>query len=314
MEYYYGQEADMFIFYRLPKLLFTDPRYKPLPTDAKLLYGMMLDRMGLSRKNHMQDEQGRTYIIFRQEEAMELLGIGKDKAVKIYRALEEAELIERKRRGLTLPDIIYVGRLTPIPETKPAAATSRKAPAPAEREKNAPLNAKKSRSAKRKNRAQQSEKTEIDPPHTFNTNKTEGSKTIYQSYRSTKDGATPETALLPLSGTLSEEEAKSWVTANIDTAYLIEKYPDQKENILGMADIIVDELTSARPAATIGGTARQREDIISRLKEITTDELEAIALKLERREPGNKIYNWRGYLLTSLYYARETSYQVYEEN
>lgn len=50
-EYYYGHEADQYTFYRLPKAMFTDRRYKRLSDSAKILYGMMLDRMGLSIKN-----------------------------------------------------------------------------------------------------------------------------------------------------------------------------------------------------------------------------------------------------------------------
>ena len=54
--YYYGKEADQFTFYRIPKLLFTDTHFKGLSNDAKLLYGLMLDRMSLSIKNGWQDD------------------------------------------------------------------------------------------------------------------------------------------------------------------------------------------------------------------------------------------------------------------
>ena len=49
--YYYGIEADQFSFYRVPRLLIKDERFKGLSSDAKLLYGLMLDRMSLSMKN-----------------------------------------------------------------------------------------------------------------------------------------------------------------------------------------------------------------------------------------------------------------------
>ena len=50
-DYYYGKEADQFSFYRIPRLLIKDERFKGLSNDAKLLYGLMLDRLALSIKN-----------------------------------------------------------------------------------------------------------------------------------------------------------------------------------------------------------------------------------------------------------------------
>lgn len=72
-DYFYGSQAEQFSFYRIPKVLFTDPQFKPLSTDAKVLYGILLDRMSLSVKNHWLDEQSRVYIIFTTEEIMEAL-------------------------------------------------------------------------------------------------------------------------------------------------------------------------------------------------------------------------------------------------
>ena len=59
-DYFYGSQAEQFSFYRIPKVLFTDPQFKPLSTDAKVLYGILLDRMSLSVKNGWLDEQNRT--------------------------------------------------------------------------------------------------------------------------------------------------------------------------------------------------------------------------------------------------------------
>ena len=62
-DYYYGIEAEQFSFYRVPRLLIKDERFKELSSDAKLLYGLMLDRMSLSIKNGWFDEQNRAYIV-----------------------------------------------------------------------------------------------------------------------------------------------------------------------------------------------------------------------------------------------------------
>ena len=109
LDYFYGQSSELFSFYRIPKLLFQDSRFQPLSTDAKTLYGILLDRMSLSVKNHWLDEKSRVYIIFTTEEIMEALSCANQKACRLMIELEkDAGLIERKRQGLGKPSLIYV--------------------------------------------------------------------------------------------------------------------------------------------------------------------------------------------------------------
>lgn len=107
-DYFYGQSGEMFSYFRVPKILFRDIKFKDLSTDAKTLYGILLDRMGLSVKNGWLNEQGRVYIIFPVQEVMDALGCADNKATKLFRELEKFGLIERKRRGLGKPNLIYV--------------------------------------------------------------------------------------------------------------------------------------------------------------------------------------------------------------
>ena len=108
-DYFYGQQAELFSFYRVPKVLFTDEKFSNISSDAKLLYGIMLDRMNLSAKNGWVDELGRVYIIFTIEEVKGALGCAEKKAVKLLHELEnKCGLIERKRIGLGKPNYIYV--------------------------------------------------------------------------------------------------------------------------------------------------------------------------------------------------------------
>lgn len=111
-DYFYGQSGEMFSYFRVPKILFRDIKFKDLSTDAKTLYGILLDRMGLSVKNGWLDEQGRVYIIFPVQEVMDALGCADNKATKLFRELEKFGLIERKRRGLGKPNLIYVKNFT----------------------------------------------------------------------------------------------------------------------------------------------------------------------------------------------------------
>ena len=120
-DYYYGIEAEQFSFYRVPRLLIKDERFKGLSSDAKLLYGLMLDRMSLSMKNGWLDEENRAYIIYTLDTVMEDLGCAKATCVKIMKELDSDNgigLIEKKRRGLGKPDIIYVKNFATIGEAE----------------------------------------------------------------------------------------------------------------------------------------------------------------------------------------------------
>ena len=107
-DYFYGQSGELFSYFRIPKALFQDHRFRQLSTDARTLYGILLDRMSLSAKNGWLDEQGRVYIIYTVREVQESLCCAEHKAVKLFRELEDIDLIERKRRGLGRPSLIYV--------------------------------------------------------------------------------------------------------------------------------------------------------------------------------------------------------------
>ena len=97
-DYYYGNEADQYTFYRLPKVLFTDSRYKTLSDGAKILYGLMLDRMGLSMKNGWLDEQNRVFIYFTLEDVTEQMNCKNDKGVKLLAELDSAACLSASIR------------------------------------------------------------------------------------------------------------------------------------------------------------------------------------------------------------------------
>ncbi len=120
-DYYYGVEAEQFSFYRVPRLLIKDERFRGLSSDAKLLYGLMLDRMALSMKNGWLDDENRAYIIYTIDNMMEDLGCARGTCVKVIKELDSDNgigLIEKKRRGLGKPDIIYVKNFATVLDKK----------------------------------------------------------------------------------------------------------------------------------------------------------------------------------------------------
>ena len=109
LDYFYGQTGELFSFYRIPKALFQEQRFQSLSTDAKTLYGILLDRMSLSVKNGWLDKQNRVFIIFTIEDVKRALCCADNKATKLLRELEKFGLIERKRRGQGKPSLVFSG-------------------------------------------------------------------------------------------------------------------------------------------------------------------------------------------------------------
>ena len=107
-DYYYGQEAEQFNFIKIPQVFFTDEQFVSMSCEAKILYGLMLNRMSLSKKNDWLDKENRVFIIYTVEDVMETMSCAKAKAVKTIKELEDMKLIEKNRRGFGQPTLIYV--------------------------------------------------------------------------------------------------------------------------------------------------------------------------------------------------------------
>ena len=107
-DYYYGPEAEQFAFYRIPKVLFDAEGIKDISTDAKVLYGLMLDRMQLSTRNKWLDEKGRGYIYYSVKQIMAALSVSNKTVTKLLSELESVHLITREKDGFSRPDRIYV--------------------------------------------------------------------------------------------------------------------------------------------------------------------------------------------------------------
>ncbi len=113
-EYFGEKQKGQFEYYRIPKLLFSEKDFYGLSAEAKLLYGMMVDRMGLSGRNGWKDEKGRIYVYYPIGEVKRMFHCGNDKAVKMLKELDVKEgtgLIETIRQGQGKPSRIYVKKI-----------------------------------------------------------------------------------------------------------------------------------------------------------------------------------------------------------
>lgn len=114
-DYFYDDESTQFTFFKIPRQLITDPRFKRLSAGAKLLYGMLLDRMGLSARSGWSDAAGRVYIYYTVKEVCANIGCGRNKAMRLLAELDTSKgigLIERVKQGQGKPDKIFVMHIT----------------------------------------------------------------------------------------------------------------------------------------------------------------------------------------------------------
>ena len=108
MNYFYGAQADQYNFIKIPKELVVGEGFSSLSVQAKILYGMLLDRMGMSYKNKWLDEENRVYIVYSLDDIQSDMTVSKHKAIDCLSELEDVGLIVRRKRGKGLPNQIYV--------------------------------------------------------------------------------------------------------------------------------------------------------------------------------------------------------------
>lgn len=229
-DYFYGQSGEMFSYFRVPKILFRDIKFKDLSTDAKTLYGILLDRMGLSVKNGWLDEQGRVHIIFPVQEVMDALGCADNKATKLFRELEKFGLIERKRRGLGKPNLIYVKNFAD--------------PRFRNREKNGSGAADSAQQETAKSRGNKTE-----------WNKTEGSEP--DPFSSDAEDESDERTRL-----------EAYFMQSLEVDLLLRACPDEEDTIHQIVNLLVDTCSSKRRMLRVAGDDKPAEVVRSRFMKL----------------------------------------------
>lgn len=274
-DYFYGQQSEQFSFYRIPKILFSQDKFWNVSTDAKLLYGILLDRMNLSARNGWFDEAGRVYIIFTIEEIKESLGCAEKKAVKLLDELEKkAALIERKRQGLGKPNLIYVKNF--ISES-------------VERQF---LNCQNDNSATFQNTIQDLSKAQGNNTDIKNTDLSD-TNSIFPSENCGKENGNEE-----------YQQYYQYFYEQLGMEYLQKDYPydvDRLENIL---ELVVETVCSKRQIIRIGGDDRPIEIVKSRFMKLDSEHIRYVLDCF--KENTTKIRNIRQYILASLYNAPTT--------
>ena len=276
IDYFYKQQAEQFSFYRIPKVLFTNPVFHRLSCEAKVLYGLLLDRMCLSSRNGWIDKTGRVYINFTTGKIMEAIGCGNQKASRLLNELEDIGLIERIRRGLGKPNLIYV--------------------------KNFITDESESHIKKCENHTSGDvEITLPEPPksHSSNTNlsNTELSNTdSLNSY--------PSDPSERIDAIRDRDWYRDYFTEHLEYDVLLEIRPNEKAELKEILELLIDTCCLGLKTIRIGGDEKPAETVKSCFMKLNDQHIQFVLDCMKKNT--TRIRNIRQYLLTALYNAPMT--------
>ena len=283
--YYYGTEGNQFSFIRIPKALLLDKTFSTLSLQAKMLYGILLDRMGLSMKNGWCDKENRVYIIYQISEIQEDMGFSKKKAIEYLKELEEFGLVEKKRRGLGLPSILYVKSFLVHKENSRGVEndTSRS-------DENETL-----RGAETKLQ----EVTEEEP----HINKTKMNNTYENNTESNHI----------ISADAMEGEMDYYaqmIKDNIEYEYLLQRYPLKRELLEGILDLILETVLCQSKTMLIASNLYPIAHVKSKFLKLNYSHIVYVVDCLQ--ENVSKVKNIKKYLLAALFNAPSTIEGYYQ--
>ena len=276
LDYFYGQAGELFSFFRIPKALFQEQRFQDLSTDAKTLYGILLDRMSLSVKNEWFDKKGRVFIIFTIEDVKRTLRCADNKATRLLRELEKFGLIERKRRGQGKPCLVYVKNFS--------AESSKESVKNRDNDdscgsKIACQDPVKSRGIKKKEN-----KTEMNNTNLILSDESEKMK--------------------------NRELLEEYFSHSLEMDLLLRLYPDDEDTLYQIVNLLVDTCATNRKLLHIAGDDKPAEVVRSRFMKLNADHIRFVLKCLA--ENSNPIRNMIQYLLASLYNAPTTMQLSYQ--
>ena len=280
-DYFYGAQAEQFSFYRVPKVLFTREQFKQLSAEAKILYGIMLDKLDLSVKNNWGDDNGRVYIIYTIEQIMADMNCADQKATKLLDELEKkCGLIERRRQGLGKPNLIFVKNFITGVEGSVATQIQNR-----EKHDSGAVNI-----------------TTADYPKSrgINTNHNNTENNDINPIRSGCDGDEMN----------ERNDYERYFRESLSIDVLLRENLGEEETILGVLDLMVDVCCSKRSVIRIAGDDKPFAVVKSRFMKLNAEHIRYVLKCLS--ENTTRVRNIRQYLLTALYNAPATIRPFYQ--
>ena len=276
-DYFYGAESEQFSFYRIPKVLFTEERFKAISAEAKVLYGLLLDRMSLSAKNGWQDKENRVYIIFTIEDIMEAMGCADQKAGKLLYELDsKCGLIERTRQGLGKPNLIYVKNFVTPSESRF-------------------LNRENHDSGEVKITDQEPLKSRSNNTENNNTERSDTDSFPFTSFREDHGRESKR------SDVNQRDRYREIISENISYGILLQDYPLDRDILTEILELMVDTVCTTRSTVRISGDDKPAEVVKSQFLKLDSEHIRFVMDGL--KDNTTRIRNMRQYLLATLYNA-----------
>ena len=294
-EYFYGSQAEQFSFYRIPKLLITSLEFKRVSDSAKLLYGLMLDRMSLSIKNGWVDDENRAFIYFTTNDVMEQMCCGTEKATKLLAELDVEKgigLIERKKQGQGKPAIVYLKKFYVDDNGNDRNARLSKTETPDFRESKSNYN--------------KYNNTDFNDTEKNNTESSDTEIISYPINRENGNIPTPSPTQKRIDTIRWIEKRQQYekiIKKNIDYDIIVENY--NKEWLDEIVAIMVDVVCSDEPTVRINKQEYPHEVVKSRFLKIDSSHIEYIDFAL--RSNTSDVRNIRAFLITTIYRSFETA-------
>ena len=305
-DYFYGTQADQYSFYRIPKALFQDEYFKNLSSDAKILYGLMLDRMSLSIKNQWFDEQNRAYIYFSIEDIMELLNCGRNKAVKSLQELDQEKgigLIEKKRQGFGKTNIIYVksfvipDRDVITPQIESQKFTIQTTDEKGDDTEVCKINFKKSQNQTSRSPENKLQEVYISNPNYTNISYNKQSDNESDLIQSKGMGYDPD-------GKVILQTYEELIKENMDFDALLTAHPLDKELVQGIYELILETVLCQNDRILIASSWYPAELVKSKFMKLKYAHIEYVMECF--RKNTTKVKNIKKYLLAALFNAPST--------
>ena len=280
-DYLYDVDEVQYSFIRVPKLLLQHEAYQRISSEAKLLYSLLLDRVGLSHKNGWKDKENRIYIIYPIAEVMEEMNCGKNKAVQLLDELEQKGLVERKRQGLGKPNLIYVKSFFRMVD-----------------------NFGERNFLKFENQTSGGSKIKPQEVSESNPTNTDNKKTDMN-----------QTDLSFLPGRESKRndayaQYEDYFREELEIPILIQGNRTEKETLEGILDLLAETCSSRRKTIRIAGDDKPLEIVKSRLMKLNSLHIEYVLDCL--KENTTYVRDMKQYLLTTLFNAPVTIDPYYQ--
>jgi len=265
-DYFYGEQSEIFAFYRTPKVFFTDERFRGLSSDAKILYGILLDRVSMSARNKWQDDEGRVYVYMTISSIEYSFCCAHQKACGLLNELEEFGLIERVRQGQGKPTRIYVKNFVLVWN-----------------------------SYLQKYENHTTGSMEIISQEVCNSasNNTNNNNTNINNNNPILSGADVDNS--------ERETYREYFEAQLEMRIMRTRYPYEQETLEAILDLILDAICSKRKTIRIAGDDKPVEVVKSQFMKLNASHVEYVMDCLKQNS--SKVRNIKQYMLATIYNA-----------